>query len=190
MTDPGCYPPEQSQHRQRTPPPVPVLETLVTLGRTEGDEWVFIDLESLGSLSLEGDPDRAEALARSITAELMLQSLDHYVDITIAGDLATLDAAEQGTVHSPRLDQNLVDAHEQHGRDTASWIADEGFTTSTAAREPTASPATAWSSPPSSSAPTPTPSSSTASSTPPPPAAEASPSCRSHRPTRPSPRSS
>jgi DNA-binding SARP family transcriptional activator len=115
-------------------PVVPVLETLVTLGRAEGGEWVFIDLESLGSLSLEGDPDRAEALAQSLAAELMLQPLDHYVDVTIAGDLDTLSAAEQGTVHTPRLDQDLVQAHEQHGRDTASWIADEGFTSSVIAR--------------------------------------------------------
>ena len=55
----------------------------------------------------------------------MLQPDNHYVDVAIAGDLETL-SDEQGTVRSPRLDGNLVQAHEQYGRATASWIADEG----------------------------------------------------------------
>ena len=78
-----------------------------------------------GATPLESEPDRAEALARSLAAEVMLQPDNHYVDVAIAGDLETL-SDEQGTVRSPRLDGNLVQAHEQYGRATASWIADEG----------------------------------------------------------------
>lgn len=113
---------------------VPVLETVVALGRTADGNHVLVDLESLGAISIEGHHGHAAQLARSVAAELALQPVDHYVDVTVAGQLDILHTTEQGAVKAETLDENLTRIHEQHGYDTARWIADEGYTTTTAAR--------------------------------------------------------
>lgn len=114
--------------------PVPVLETLVTLGQTHAGDWVFVDLESLGAVSIEGHADHATQLVRSLVAELALQPVDHYVDVTVTGELDGPAVAEQGIVIADTLDDTIARTHEQHAHDTGRWINDEGYATTPAAR--------------------------------------------------------
>lgn len=115
-------------------PRVPVLETLVTIGRTDDGRWVLVDLESLGAVSIEGDADQAAALARSIAAELVLQPVEHYIDVTAVGGLQPLATVEQGLATAPSLDDAIAHTHEQHGLGIERWVATEGFPSTAAAR--------------------------------------------------------
>lgn len=105
--------------------PVPVLETVVALGTTDEGDWVFLDLESVGAISIDGDRHHATRLLRSITAELALQPTNHYVDLTVVGSIGTPTITEQGIVTVDRLDETLVRRLQRTATDTDTYLAAE-----------------------------------------------------------------
>jgi hypothetical protein len=113
---------------------VPVLETVVTLGRTADGAWLFIDLESLGAVSVDGDRDDVSALVRSFVAELALQPAYHCVDLTIVGDIETPTITEQGILTAERLDEPLSRQLHRLADDTASYLDTEQALSTHAAR--------------------------------------------------------
>ncbi|HEY8546854.1 MAG TPA: LysM peptidoglycan-binding domain-containing protein [Acidimicrobiales bacterium] len=116
-------------------PAVAVLDTLTALGRTDNDEWLFVDLESLGALELAGDPVVAAELAQSIVTELTLQpASDNLVDLTVVGvDELAPSVAEQGVANT-QLDQDLVRRFEQSADETTSFLDMQGLRSTAAAR--------------------------------------------------------
>lgn len=60
------------------------LPTLVTIG-TQPGRHILLDLERLGSLHLDGDPDRARNLLRYIASELACNSWSDDVEIILTG---------------------------------------------------------------------------------------------------------
>lgn len=82
------------------PPPWPQL---VTIGRDDDDVWRLVNLETLGVVSLTGDPARATALARYLAAELATApwARDVTIDcVGVCGELAALNPVRL-TVHDP-----------------------------------------------------------------------------------------
>jgi DNA-binding SARP family transcriptional activator len=123
---------ELPPHRERD---TPLLETVIAVGRTTDDSWVFLDLESLGAISIDGDPARAAGLARSIAAELALQPARHYVDIIVTGGLEPPTTTEhQGVQVIDRLDETLVRLLQRTADETATYLASEGVTTTPTGR--------------------------------------------------------
>lgn len=104
---------------------VPVLETVVCLGHTDDGQWVFIDLESLGAISICGDREHATDLARAMVAELALQPIDHCVHLTVVAGIETPTVTEQGVLTADRLDETLVRQLQRTAEDTAAYLATE-----------------------------------------------------------------
>lgn len=117
-------------------PAVAVLDTLTVLGQTDADEWLFVDLESLGAVELAGDPVVAAELAQSIVTELTLQpASDHLVDLTVIGvDELSPSVAEQGVANVAQLDQELVRRFEQSADETSGFLDIQGLRSTAAAR--------------------------------------------------------
>lgn len=105
-----------------------VLDTPAVLGRTDDGDWLVVDLESLGALEIDGDPDTAADLVRSIVAELALQpQAERMVDITVVGmDGLSPDVLEQGVVAFDTLDEDLVRRVERVAAETDSMQAHRG----------------------------------------------------------------
>jgi LysM repeat protein len=70
-----------------SPPPWPQL---VTIGRDDDDVWRLLNLETLGVVSLTGDPARAADLARYLATELATAPWARDVSIDCVGALAEL----------------------------------------------------------------------------------------------------
>ena len=117
-------------------PAVAVLDTLAVVGKTDADEWLFVDLESLGAVELAGDPTVAAELAQSIVTELSLQpASDHLVDLTVIGiDELAPSVAEQGVINVTGLDQDLVRRFEQSADETSGFLDLQGLRSTVAAR--------------------------------------------------------
>ena len=113
---------------------VPVLETLVAIGNTDHGDLVLLDLESLGAVWIDGDLDSATALLRSIVAELVLQPLNHYVDLVLVGDIDAPHTGSQGVVTVDRLDETLVRQIQTTVDETAAFLAAEQVASTTAGR--------------------------------------------------------
>jgi hypothetical protein len=107
---------------------------LVTLGSTAADEWVFVDVESLGAISVDGDRQQSLRLVRSLIAELALQPLHHYVDVTVVGMLDAPSVPEQGLVAVDSLDESLVRRSEQAASDKHALLDNAALATTIAAR--------------------------------------------------------
>lgn len=122
-----------SHEDDATERPAPVLETMVVLGHTDDGDWVFADLESLGAVSVVGDPTNAKRLARSLIAELALQPLDHYVNVTVAG-LDFPEITHQEVVWVDHLDEHLTRTLERSANDVAAYLHTEGVDSTAAAR--------------------------------------------------------
>lgn len=105
-----------------------VLDTPAVLGRTGDGDWVVVDLESLGALEIDGHPDTAADLVRSIVAELALQpQAERMVDITVVGmNGLPADVLEQGVVAFDTLDEDLVRRVERVAAETDSMQAHRG----------------------------------------------------------------
>jgi nucleoid-associated protein YgaU/DNA-binding SARP family transcriptional activator len=114
----------------------PVLDTLTALGRTEADEWVFVDIESLGAVELTGDAVVAAELAQSMVAELSLQPAgEPMVDLTVIGmDRLSSVVADQGVVTVDHLDQDLVHRFERTAESTGAFLDRQGLRSTAAAR--------------------------------------------------------
>jgi nucleoid-associated protein YgaU len=113
---------------------VPPLETLVSLGCTADDEWVFVDLETLGAICIDGNREHAKALAQSLAAELALQPLNRYINTTVVGGLTTPETVEQGVAALGRLDDDTVRRMERLAEDTAALLAVERTASTATAR--------------------------------------------------------
>jgi DNA-binding SARP family transcriptional activator len=113
-----------------------VLNTVTAVGQTDMGEWVFVDLESLGALELDGDPLVAAELAQSMVAELSLQPVSEpMLDLTVIGmDELSPSVVEQGVVRMDRLDEDLVRQVEQSAERTSSLLDQEHVRSSAAAR--------------------------------------------------------
>jgi hypothetical protein len=113
----------------------PLLETVVAVGRTDDGSWVFLDLESLGAITITGDTDQAARLARSIAAELALQPANHYVDLTVTGDLEPPAGTEhQGVMVVDHLDEPLVRQLQRGADETVAYLTTEGASTTATGR--------------------------------------------------------
>jgi len=140
FTDSSTSPESWSLPADTEPPPdleaaTPLLETVVAVGRTSDGSWVFLDLESLGAITIDGDPAQAARLARSIAAELALQPARHYVDIIVTGGLEPPTTTEhQGVQVVDRLDEPLVRRLHQTAGEIATYLTTEGVTTSSTGR--------------------------------------------------------
>jgi nucleoid-associated protein YgaU len=131
----GWHLPADTELPQSEEAAVPLLETVVAVGRTSDESWVFLDLESLGAITLDGDPTQAARLARSIAAELALQPADHYVDITVAGGLEPPSGTEHAGVQViDRLDETLVRQLHHGANETATYLSTEGINTTCTGR--------------------------------------------------------
>ena len=97
-------------------PPYPLL---ASVGQgADGNLWL-LDFEQLGSVAIAGDPDRATALARHLTAELALSpwTVISTVDtIGVASELSSLDSGrlrchtKDDTEFLARLQESLAEA--------------------------------------------------------------------------------
>lgn len=111
-----------------------VLDTLTVLGRTDTDEWVFVDIESLGAVELAGDPQVAAELAQSMVAELSLQPAgDPLVDLTVIG-MDRLSPVVADVVSVEHLDQDLVNRFERTAEETGAFLDRQGLRSTAAAR--------------------------------------------------------
>jgi DNA-binding SARP family transcriptional activator len=117
-------------------PSAPVLDTLTCLGRSDADEWVFVDLESLGAVELAGDPTVAAELAQSMVAELSLQPVtEQLVDLTVIGvDELSPSVVEQGVVNVDHLDSDLVRRFEHSAEQTNGFLDGNGLRSTAQAR--------------------------------------------------------
>jgi hypothetical protein len=81
------YDPDAPVSPQRQPSPI---AGLATLGRRDGRQ-LLVDLESLGSLAVAGDPRRAEAFVRSLVLELTAHDVESDVRVLAVDGVVDID---------------------------------------------------------------------------------------------------
>ncbi|MGD9792046.1 MAG: hypothetical protein AB7V43_01090 [Acidimicrobiia bacterium] len=93
------WPPERRDHRQRRP----ILPTLVPIGvRADGGE-LLLDLETAGSLSIDGTPELVAAFTHQLVLALGASPLADNID------LITVDVVVPGAKHLERIRSSSLD---------------------------------------------------------------------------------
>lgn len=105
------------------PAPYP---SLVTLGHDLDDAHVLVDLEHLGVLAVNGDPDRSIAVLAALAAELATSCWADDLQVTVVGCLPALpDALGTGRVRHVASLEELLPALEHRAADVRGALADQ-----------------------------------------------------------------
>ncbi|QBX57290.1 LysM peptidoglycan-binding domain-containing protein [Nocardioides seonyuensis] len=83
---------------------------LVSIGMDDAGSLVLVNLEEVRTVAITGDPERAAALGRHLTAELSLSPWSTLVEVDtigIAGELADMDPSRHH--HHPETDDGFLD---------------------------------------------------------------------------------
>jgi LysM repeat protein len=114
-----------SSELKAVPAPYP---SLVTVGHDLDDAHLLLDLEHVGALAVEGDPDRCLAIMAAIAAELATSSWADDLQITVIGCLPTLPAAlgDSRVRYLPTLEE-LLPALEHRTADVGAALTSNGL---------------------------------------------------------------
>ncbi len=114
-----------SNELRAIPAPYP---SLVTVGHDLDDAHLLLDLEHVGALAVNGDPDSCLAILAAIAAELATSSWADDLQITVIGCLPTLPAAlgDSRVRYLPTLEE-LLPALEHRTADVRAALTSNGL---------------------------------------------------------------
>ena len=114
-----------SSELEAVPAPYP---SLVTVGHDLDDAHLLLDLEYVGALAVDGDPESCLAIMAAIAAELATSSWADDLQITVIGCLPTLPAAlgESRVRYLPTL-EGLLPALEHRTADVRAALTSNGL---------------------------------------------------------------
>lgn len=103
------------------PAPYP---SLVTLGHDDEDAHLMVDLEHLGALGVDGDPERVRSFMTAVAAEYATSRWADDIRVTLVGEHVDLERLDTGRVrHVARVEQLLEELAARAERDREQFAA-------------------------------------------------------------------
>lgn len=119
---------------QDTTGPAP-FPTLVTLGHTEADEVILLDLERSGTLTLTGATDDVTDVLCAMAVELSLSEWADHLDVTVVGlPHVLIKTFGGGRLHAATTVDEVLDRLERHHVEAADALIEDCATSAVDAR--------------------------------------------------------
>ncbi len=120
------------EHDTTGPAPFP---TLVTLGHTEADEVILLDLERAGTLTLTGAADDVTDVLCAMAVELSLSEWADHLDVTVVGlPHLLIKTFGRGRIHAANTVDEVLDRLERHHVEAADALIEDCATSAVGAR--------------------------------------------------------